>query len=354
MIRYTQVALNQRTSRVKAGPADLCDRLNDVGGSALGVPPEIDHLPAAGRSPQIAVFVCRFTNWTEMKISTVPFDPQSGCGNTEIESRDKASGVVSDHILRHKCGNLGVIKQATKQFFEPRVGQGAFCTPPAEGLPQYTGSRLTGPVKTDRGLLQPQRVDPMNAASRDQRPPDVIAGMTRAKIGESSGQRGARQATAFESITGIEDCGLMDDDPVGRCLEDTARTKHSDFCSGRTETVEREQSRRGTLADERASGARCGHDRQPLLPRRRVSAEDEQTACGLAEPATFLCEPNIAGREPERGGLASRDKTMARGRELRHGLRGRSGHSWETIGVLPSVHAGRRSAPFQRDLCALE
>lgn len=67
------------------------------------------------------------------------------------------------------------------------------------------------------------------------------------------------------------------------------------------------------------------------------NTDNQRSADGLGEPATFFGESNVAGREPKGGGLATNDETMVRGRKLRHGPRGQNGHLPETIGELRFV-----------------
>ena len=71
-----------------------------------------------------------------------------------------------------------------------------------------------------------------------------------------------------------------------------------------------------------------------MLPCLWVATQHQHSAYRLGQPSKLFGMVNVAGCEPECGGLATSDETMVRDRELRHGPRDRSGHLAEPIGVI--------------------
>ena len=223
-------------------------------------------------------------------------------------------------------------KHAAKELLEPRLGQRPFEAPSVQRPDQHAGPLLAGSMKAKGGLLQPQRVDPVDSSGGDQCTPDLVLGFARAEVGEGPGQCRAWQAVALVPVDRVEHGGLMHDDSLDRPPCKTAGAKNGDLWVGRFQPIQSEQSARRSATDQGTSDSRRGRDCQSLLPCRRVASDNQRSADGFAEPATFFGESNVAGCEPKGGGLTTNDETMVRGRKLRHGPRGQNGHLPKAIG----------------------
>ena len=139
----------------------------------------------------------------------------------------------------------------------------------------------------------------------------------------------------------------MNDDSACRDPIEVVRPHDRELRLGGLQSVEIEDAPRCAEADDGTRHTARASDCQPLLPRRRVANNYEDTANWLCEPAVLLRSADVAGREPKRGSLASNDDTMARGRKLRHGPRGRSGHVEGSYRVLPRRPVVIGSAHFR-------
>ena len=93
--------------------------LDDLFGSAGGMPAQVDDLPTATGRPKISVLVERFVDGPEVEPPTVPLNREADRREGKVETRNNVSLVVDERELWHEFRKARIIDDPPDDFLQP-------------------------------------------------------------------------------------------------------------------------------------------------------------------------------------------------------------------------------------------
>lgn len=190
---------------------DLDNRFDDLSGATLGVPAEVDDLPAPHAGAQIPVLVKCLTNGTEVEPAAVPFDRQLEVRKGMVEAGHELALLVAQFVLGNELRQCRLSNDPLQHLLQPRLRDGTLALDLVKQPQEQRWASLTGAMRPLCGEAKPQQTCAVSTQP-DQRLVYEVFRDNVAKVGECPRDASARDAVDRREVVIDQAVDLMHDD----------------------------------------------------------------------------------------------------------------------------------------------